>query len=52
MGGEAKLGTPVNRKGRSLVKSWAGEPIAPKTIEDGPPSYGAQHYQDALWEGV
>jgi len=49
MGEEAKSGTSVKQKGRALVKSRTGEP---KTMEDGLPSYGAQHRQDALWEGV
>jgi len=52
MGEEAKSGISVKQKGRALVKSQAGEPIAPKTVEDGLPSYGAQRRQDALWEGV
>jgi len=49
MGEEEKSGTSVKQKGRALVKSRDGEP---KTTEDGLPSYGAQHHQDALWEGV
>jgi len=49
MGEEAKSGSLVKQKGRASVKSRGGEP---KTTEDGPPSYGAQHHQDALWEGV
>jgi len=49
MGEGAKSGTSVKQKGRALVKSRDGEP---KTMEDGLPCYGAQHRQDALWEGV
>jgi len=49
MSKEAKSGSWGKQKGGASVKSWAGEP---KTTEDGPPSYGAQHRQDALWEGV
>jgi len=49
MGEEEKLGASVKPEGRTLVKSRAGEP---KMMEDGLPSYGAQHRQDALWEGV
>jgi len=42
MGEGAKSGsTSVKQKGRALVNSRTG--VAPKTTEDGLPSYGAQH---------
>jgi len=49
MGEEAKSGASVKQEGGALVKSRACEL---KTMDDGLPSYGAQHRQDALWEGV
>jgi len=45
-----KSGTSVKQKGGALAKSPIR--VAPKTMEDDPPPYGAQHSQDALWEGV
>ena len=53
MGEGAKSGTSVKQKGGAL-DSMVKSPIrvAPKTMEDDLPPYGAQHSQDALWEGV
>jgi len=50
MGEEAKLGILFKQQGGTLVESRTG--VVPKSMEDDLPSYGAQHRQDALWEGV
>ena len=46
LGGSTKQGTV---KGVALVDSPMR--VAPPTTVKDPPPYGAQHRQDALWEG-
>ena len=46
---EAKTGIPFKRKGGPLIESQSR--AAARLKVDNPPSYGAQHRQDALWKG-
>ncbi|KIK42320.1 hypothetical protein CY34DRAFT_805064 [Suillus luteus UH-Slu-Lm8-n1] len=51
---DAKAGSSTSAKQREADKgqpSNSSGPVAPQKGEKYPPRYGAQHRQDALWEG-
>ncbi|KIK38149.1 hypothetical protein CY34DRAFT_809696 [Suillus luteus UH-Slu-Lm8-n1] len=47
----AKAGSSTSAKQREGLPSDSSRPVAPQKSEKYPPRYGAQHRQDALWEG-
>ncbi|KIK34465.1 hypothetical protein CY34DRAFT_812872 [Suillus luteus UH-Slu-Lm8-n1] len=47
----ANTGSSTSAKQREGLPSDSPRPVAPQKSEKYPPRYGAQHRQDALWEG-